>query len=176
MASSTTVAVSGMGALPVVLDVVVGALDAWLLYWIYKTGRVLLEPPKMKLLPDEFGVLDQLVPINPLSDPINALSNPLKEVSSLLFGWSSPFGVIRLHETYESVRVKCMESFASGTPMPTFQTGPYTLKPNAMNIGFVQIVGWYITRNEPTTPGISSFSKEYVMGWDAGGCIVFDQE
>lgn len=171
--------VPGLGALPVVLDVLVGALDAWLLYWIYKTGRVLLEPRKLKLLPDEMGVLDQLQSLNPLSDPINALSQPLNSLATLLFGWSSPYGVLRLNWTYSTIVSQCIQSWRDGIGMPTYPSGKYQLSPtySGGENGFV--TGWYIgdsSYNFPPEGAPMRLSSYYLVGWNGGGSIVFDQE
>lgn len=168
----------GLGAIPIILDLLVGVADIAIGFWIVKYSLVLFNPPSQKLN-EAVGVnmpLNTLVtPLNPLSDPINALSQPLRSVSSLLFGWNSPFGVIRLHETYDNVQAACQQAFYDGVPMPKYNVGGFVLQPNAVDIGFVQVIGWYVTRNDPTTPGISSFTREYVLGWDAGGNIIFDQ-
>jgi hypothetical protein len=173
-------AVAGLGALPVVLDVVVGALDAYLLFWIYKNGKVLFQPPKMKLLPDDVGVLDQLYSINPLSDPINALSSPLRSLSTLLFGWNTSYGVLRVNYTYHKVLSDCRQAFRDGIGMPVYNTnGRYQVSPtySGGDNGFV--TGWYIVDfswNWPAQGKPDRFPKEYVLGWNAGGSIVFDDD
>lgn len=172
---------AGMGALPVLLDVGVAALDVLLGYWIFKYGRVLLAPPSQKLN-GEVGVFSglrnsEMFPINSLSDPINALSQPLKTFSSLLFGWNSPFGVIRLHETFQHVCDQCYQSFIDDLPMPKYNTGSFVLEPKPIFFNdYTSVRGWLVSRTDPATSGseILSFSKQYLLGTDAGGSIVFN--
>lgn len=177
--------IAGMGALPIVLDVGVAALDVLLGYWIFKYARVLLAPPSTALN-GEVGVFSglrnsEMFPINSLSDPINALSQPLKTFSSLLFGWDSPFGVIRLPESYDTIFDQCETAYSDGVPMPKYNVGGFVLQPNFV-VNYLRfgntILGWWVTSNDHTSNpnGIMGFSKQYVLGYDAGGTIKFADE